>query len=281
MKNITKLLAVLVSSIMFVSNAVAGEMTVTGSAKASIRTGGEDRNSGKSIGVANELTVSASGELDNGYTWKYAVDLDEASTLNDDTQLTIGTPYGTIGFFASEGGLSTELKFGIGAMGTGADYANTMTNIGRGYDVSSDPHFAYHTPAGLLPFGIEAAIGYAPNTPDGQGNDYKSTGAVGDASADGTNATQYQITAKPIDGLSLAADYFTVGGTTGTNIQEDEAGGFAVAYQLGNIEVGYKERYYAPAINGNAPHIPQPVSPRKKSFKNSSFKLLIFFNIGL
>ena len=86
MKNITKLLAVLVSSIMFVSNAVAGEMTVTGSAKASIRTGGEDRNSGKSIGVANELTVSASGEMDNGFTWNYAVDLDEASNLNDDTK---------------------------------------------------------------------------------------------------------------------------------------------------------------------------------------------------
>ena len=54
---------------------------------------------------------------------------------------------GKIGIYDAEGGLSTELKFGIGAMGTGADYANTMTNIGRGYDVSSDPHFAHHTPA--------------------------------------------------------------------------------------------------------------------------------------
>ena len=46
--------------------------------------GGEDLNAGKAIGVANELTVKASGELDNGYTWSYAVDLDEASNLNDD-----------------------------------------------------------------------------------------------------------------------------------------------------------------------------------------------------
>ena len=30
-------------------------------------------------------------------------------------------------------------------MGVGADYANTMTNISRGYDVSADPHVAYTT----------------------------------------------------------------------------------------------------------------------------------------
>ena len=53
MKNITKLFAVLVSSIMFVSTAIAGEMTVTGSATATYRMGGEDLNAGKAIGVAN------------------------------------------------------------------------------------------------------------------------------------------------------------------------------------------------------------------------------------
>ena len=123
MKTITKLFAVLVASIVLVGNAVAGEMSVTGSAKASYVIGGNSPNAGKGIGVANELTVSASGEMDNGFTWNYAVDLDEASNLNDDTKLTIGTPYGTIGFFASEGGLSTEYSNISGALGAGSDYA--------------------------------------------------------------------------------------------------------------------------------------------------------------
>ena len=82
-----------------------------------------------------------------------------------------------------EGGLSTELGFGIGAMGTGADFANTMTNIGRGYDVSADPHVAYTTPAGLIPFGVSLSVGYAPNTADGQGNSAKNTGAVASPTA--------------------------------------------------------------------------------------------------
>ena len=133
-------------------------------------------------------------------------------------------------------------------MGVGADYANTMTNIGRGYDVSSDPHFAYHTPAGLLPFGIEAAIGYAPNTPDGQGNDYKSTGAVGDASSDGTNATQYQITAKPIDGLTIGADYYETGGDKLSTISQEKTGGNIFAqYAIGNFKVGYSNGKLEPS----------------------------------
>ena len=50
-----------------------------------------------------------------------------------------------------------------------------------------------------------------------------------------------------IDGLNVAADYFTVSGVTGTNRQEEEAGGWAANYAIGNLEIGYKERYYAPA----------------------------------
>ena len=36
-----------------------------------------------------------------------------------------------------------------------------------------------------------------------------------------------------------------------------------------------------PAINGNAPHIPQPVSPRKKSLKDSCLNFFFFFIISL
>ena len=68
--------------------------------------GGDDRSgSGKTLGISNELDFTAIGELDNGYTWKYQVQLDGTSTANDDTRLEIGTDMGTIGFYVSEGGL--------------------------------------------------------------------------------------------------------------------------------------------------------------------------------
>jgi len=254
MKNITKLFAVLVSSIVLVGNAVAGEMSVTGSAKASYRIGGTDLNGGKAIGVANELTVSASGEMDNGFTWNYAVDLDGTNTANDDTQLTIGTPYGTIGFFASEGGLSTEYSNLTGAMGAGSDYANISgDDIDReGYDVADYGNIQYHLPAGLLPYGITAKVGYAPNTASsGTGASYKATGAVNTATLGGA-VTGYQVTAAPIDGLSIAGDLHQTSnqvGTSGSNgMEEGISANLGAKYTVGQFTVGYYEGGYQDAV---------------------------------
>jgi len=244
MKNILKTIAVLVSASLISVVAKAGELTVTGSANASYMMGGDFDNTGKGIGISNELNFTASGELDNGFTWKYHTELDPAAggatTLNDDAAIVIGmNDLGTLGIYVAEGGLSTELGFGIGAMGTGADFANTMTNIGRGYDVSADPHVSYTTPAGLIPFGVELAVGYAPNTADGAGNSYKSAGAVNSASGDGSNATQYRVTAAPIDGLKIGADYYETGGNKLSTVSQEKTGGNVYAqYSYGNFKFG-------------------------------------------
>jgi hypothetical protein len=254
MKNITKLFAVLVSSIVLVGNAIAGEMSVTGSAKASYRIGGEDLNGGKAIGVANELTVSASGELDNGFTWNYAVDLDDANAVNDDTQLTIGTPYGTIGFFASEGGLSTEYSNLTGALGAGSDYANISgSDIDReGYDVSDYGNIQYHTPADLLPFGIAAKIGYAPNMANtGAGASYKAVGSTQLTTQDlGGALTGLQVSAAPIDGLSIAGDIHQTKNQTGTTTATEEgiSANLGAKYTMGQFTVGYYEGGYQDAV---------------------------------
>jgi len=248
MKNILKTIAVLISTSLISVVANAGELAVSGSAKASYVINGGQTNTGKGLGISNELMFKASGELDNGFTWDYHTELDMAdggAASNDDTALVIGLgDLGKLGIYDAEGGLSTELAYGIGAMGTGADYANTMTNIGRGFDVSSDPHVAYYTPAGLLPFGIEAAVGFAPNTTDGQGNSYKNGGDVSARGLAGTDATQYKVTAAPIDGLKIGGDYYEVGGNVTEGIKQDKTGGNIYAqYAWGNFKVGITEGY--------------------------------------
>ena len=216
MKNILKTISVLVSASLISVVAKAGALEVTGSATATYLINGGQNSSGKAIGISNELMFSASGELDNGFTWKYHTELDMAdggAASNDDTALVIGLgDLGTVGIYDAEGGLSTELGFGIGAVGVGQDYANTMTRIGMGSDVSAEAHVAYYTPAGLLPFGVEVAAGFAPNTADGQGNSAKNSGLQADEAITGTQATQYRVSAAPIDGLKIGADYFEVGG---------------------------------------------------------------------
>jgi hypothetical protein len=249
MKNILKTIAVLVSSSLISLSAVAGELSVTGSANASYVISGGQNNDNKGIGISNELMFSASGELDNGFTWKYHTELDMAdggAASNDDTAIVIGMgDMGTLGIYDAEGGLSTELGYGIGALGVGQDYANTMTRIGLGSDVSADPHFAYTTPAGLIPFGVSVSVGYAPNTTDGQSNSFKSTGGIQATDNDGTNATQYKVTIAPdmVPGLSVGADYYEVGNTVSALSQEKTSGTAYVNYKIGNWKFGLFDAY--------------------------------------
>ena len=251
MKNITKTLLVLVSalSISFAS-ATAGELSVSGAAKASYVIGGADDSQSKGIGVGNELNFTASGEMDNGFTWSYSTELDPAdggTATNDDSQLVIGMgDMGTVGFYDSEGGLSKELGYGIGALGVGTDYGNTMT-ISYGGTVSTSPNVQYHVPADLLPFGLTAKVGFVPNLSDGSGNSFKNSGPTQPNSLAGDTATQYQVTAAPIDGLSVGADYYSTDDGTAT-AQDYESGNYYAQYAMGNWKIGYNKGYYAPAL---------------------------------
>ena len=253
MTKITKIVAVIASSLLVSFASVAGELSVSGSANASyVVNGGGGNNADKGIGISNELMFKASGELDNGYSWNYHMELDPnggGTTDNDDTALTINTNgMGTIGIFDSEGGLSTELGYGIGALGTGVDYANTMAASGHksmvwGYDVSAFPNVQYHMPADMLPFGIAAKIGYAPNTSDGDSNSFKNSGGQNAAGEDGDSMIQYQITAAPIDGLKVGADYASAENETGTTDQEETGANAYAQYAFGNFKVGYMRGY--------------------------------------
>ena len=101
MTKITKTIAVIASSLIMSVSAFAGELALSGSANASyvVSGGGGANNDDKGLGISNEFTLGASGELDNGYTWSYAIDIDsvESSATNDDAKLTLTTPQGTFG----------------------------------------------------------------------------------------------------------------------------------------------------------------------------------------
>ena len=250
MKNITKTLLVLVSALSISFAATAGDLSVSGSANASYVIGGSTDSQGKGLGVSNELNFTAAGEMDNGWTWSYSTELDPAdggTATNDDSQLVVGMgDMGTVGFYDSEGGLSKEVGYGVGALGTGTDYGNTMT-VSYGGTVSSSPNVQYHLPADMLPFGLGLKVGYVPNTADGGGNSFKNAGPEQSNSLGGDTATQYQVTAAPMDGLSVGADYYSMDDGTAT-AQDYESGNYYAQYAMGNWKVGYNKGYYAPAL---------------------------------
>ena len=82
-----KTLFVIISAFSLVTASHAGEMTVTGSAKATYNITSGKSNVGKGIGVANELAFTATGEIDNGYTWKAQIELDPTDGVDSVLQI--------------------------------------------------------------------------------------------------------------------------------------------------------------------------------------------------
>jgi len=269
MKKMIKLALVLITSFSLGFAANAGELTVTGTAKATYNiqssdgSGGNDN--GKGLGITNELAFNGSGELDNGYTWAYMVALDPGAVTgsgtaaeNDDTTMTLTTPYGTVGAFISAGGLNTSLKHSSGAYAPGIDLG--LAQVIDPVDLGGYNSLQYHSPAGLIPFNTVIKAGYAPSGATGAGasgnaqgttntavNDYDdSIGGATETDADFSpeaisSVSEYSITTSPIDGLTINASYVDLASNLqgGVSTRDYEAGAANVKYAYGPLTVGY------------------------------------------
>jgi hypothetical protein len=271
MKNILKLAIVLLTTFSLSFSANAGELTVTGTAKATYNIQSSDslgasNELGKGLGITNELNFGASGELDNGFTWTYSVALDPGevdggtSADNDDTAMTIGTPYGTIGLYISANSLNKQLAFSAAAYAPGIDLGVGAINDPVG--LSSFNSIQYTTPADLLPFGTTFQVGYAPSSDTGAASSGNSTGvatgAVETLTSNATfaptnvaSATEYAIVTKPVDGLTVSASYVDIPSARGVARSQDyEAGAINAKYAFGPITVGYGKTLIQPFVLG-------------------------------
>ena len=259
MKNTLKTLLAVLSSLAITVSSNAGELAVSGSAEATYLIGGADDSNSKGLGITNELNFTAAGEFASGYTWAYSMELDGATTANDDTSLKLGLGnMGTIGIGISELGMSQELAYGVGAYAVGSDALN-VGSMQRGLDIDSFNNLQYHTPADLLPFGIMAKAAYAPNLTAAQGSSGKQGNTIepqavgtgiGTSTQVGQDAQMYQLTGSPIDGLTVGADYIVGNGhgEAGTSEQKYEAGNVFLKYATGPFVVGYGQTRIAPAF---------------------------------
>ena len=261
MKNIMKILfAISTSFALIASSANAGELSVSGTAKATYSivsgyNGVTNLGGDKGVAVANELNFGASGELDNGWTWNYSTELDPGASaaggnaINDDNQLTLKTNYGTIGFFTSEGGLSTGLKFSQDAYGLMSDtgYAEGKTEAAN---INGFNNVQYHLPADMLPFSTTAKVAYATS-----GNNTVGSSNTSNVSGSSTvdNVTQYQITTVPLEGMKVYASYLEKG-SIGTVEQDAASGAISVTYDIAgtNASLGLGVSMNEPVIADEA-----------------------------
>ena len=75
----------MLTSVSLFGLANAGELSVSGTAKATYNIESGGTNKGKGLGITNELNFTASGETDAGYTWSYSMELDPGATAGTNT----------------------------------------------------------------------------------------------------------------------------------------------------------------------------------------------------
>jgi len=250
-----KIITILFASIFGFSAVQAGEMTVTGSAQATYvitssdsATAKQDKTPG--LGFANELAFNAKGEFGNGYTWTYQIELDpeqgSGAALNDDTRLELGLGnLGTIGIYGSEGDLNTHLANSVAAYAPGHDIGSTGGYQG-GTGMNSYNNLQYHTPAGLLPFGTSVKLAWS------NGDSKQSADANDAGSATGDDINSYQVTTKPIDGLTIGASYLEKSNSaTATKKYKYETGGAYGKYSVGAFSFGLGRHFVVPNLAAN------------------------------
>ena len=254
MKNIMKILFGLILSGSLILSANAGELTVTGNAQATYTITSSDSPTAvvekkPGIGLSNEIAFNATGEFMNGYTWKYQMELDpdqrNGAAINDDSRLELGTPYGALGIYNSEGDLNTHLKSSVAAYAPGHDIG-TSGGYEGGTGINSYSNLQYHTPAGLLPYDISAKAAYS--TGQGYGGDANDAGKANAANG----IESFQVTAAPYAGLKVGASYLEKKGSGSATVQNYETGGGFATYAMGNFSLGYGKHFVAPNKDGSS-----------------------------
>ena len=265
MKNVLKYAVTLFTAISF-SFAHAGELTVTGSAKASYLIVGSDSTTAvienpASLGVSNEFNLGASGELDNGMSWGYNINID-GDTTQDDGGLFLSNDMGKLAINISQGGLELSKAAALSADGNRGSDSGYDEKMFEEWSVGDANNIQIHTAADMLPFGIVAKIAHAPSTTadanqstnnttatnDGVITAANNSGAVyttGSLANAGRSFTQYQVTATPIDGLTVGASYGDFGGALFDTGQSGEGGSWYAKYTMGNLTAAYGRSYVA------------------------------------
>ena len=263
MKNIMKIVIALFTSTSLMASASAGELTVTGSAKATysmLHGGTQSVGTANGMGLTNEIDFGATGELDNGYTYNFQLQFDPGAASDgnksgiDDQRLEITTPQGTVGFYIQEGGLDVDNGGSQSVYARPTDMA-IASGIFDGPGIDAFNNIQLHTPSGLLPYGMTVKGAVAPGS-DGRLNSGNAAGIQDKGEANhfnGDMAYQVQVKAAPLDGLNVGADYYTeegAGNLTEYVVQKAEAGSVFATYAYGPATFGISRTLRTPLILG-------------------------------
>jgi len=245
MNNFKKIgLTALAASLVSVS-AHAGALTASGSASMNSEgKTGKGLNAGTTFSMANSVTFTGSGELDNGLTASVSFELDQGTANNtsngfDNHSVTVSSDALGSLTFAGHGGSSATSKIDTTAAGDMWDnFDATANSVGVTYAVAvvanggGNNSFFYTSPD--LMDGLNITLSYNPQVGNG--------GAASE--------TGYGFNYTGVEGLSFS--YATSDVETGTASTSGDNTVYKASYAYGPVTVSYSDMENAVAGASNA-----------------------------
>jgi len=255
MNNLKKLGVTALAGSLAAVSAQAGEMSMNGSANYTYKT--DNQYEGKGLGTDKGLTVSGSGELDNGWTFSISTYFSDALAISShSTSITMGS-LGTFtagqGWGGNSGGFDEEVPQAY-------EQTSDISNAGSSNSVGTftdNGGLTWSVPAfDLGGVGAKLVLGFTPNADDAA----VSNGSVGTRDdSNGVWGNGYDA------GLTLTSDMgvtFGIYGATrenntpvasGADAQADEFNGVWYAkYSAGPVSIGYSQSYLDGGRSGSA-----------------------------
>ena len=241
MKNITKVGLSALAGALAITSVNAGEMTISGSMEASYTKGSGYLTTGNPLGMDKELSVTGSGELDDGTTVSYKQTITDAMAFND-SELVFGNVLGTTASIAL-----TSTGSPISAIDdvtpTAFEEANAL--IGSIDDVNGmDGTYGIRvTMADVMGSGFKVDAMYT--TDVGSGDAQADNGTSGDDGNTSDDGKEITITGSVpmVEGLDVGLGYYTQDGKTAVDTGEygQDEGTVYIKYSTGPVSLGYQK----------------------------------------
>tara|TARA_B100000959_G_scaffold239118_1_gene259543 strand:- start:965 stop:1969 length:1005 start_codon:yes stop_codon:yes gene_type:complete len=240
MKTLTKVGLSALAGALAVTSANAGDVAMSGSMVVSYSKGSGYHTTGSPLGMDKELSVTGSGELDNGTTVSYKQTITDAMAFND-SEIVFGNVMGTTATLAmtSTGDPMSAID---DVTPTAFEEANAVTGSIKDVNGIDGAYSLRLTQADIMGSGFTFDAGYT--WKHGAGDAATEKGSSGDAGV-AANKDGYSVVVKGavpmLEGLDVGAGYAKLNTTDLTTGEKGQEEGTAyVKYASGPISVGYQ-----------------------------------------
>jgi len=233
MKTLKNILLSAMLTVFVSAPALAGSVSMSGSMEISGTTGLSGGNNGGKLGQENELSVTASTELDGGTTVSYKQSITQDNARND-SELVFGTAYGKLAMTSTGTPVDAIDNIVPSAFEEAFHGATTWTSVG-----TNDGTFGIRfTNADLIPGGYTVDVMYQPR--QGAGDAANDEGGSGTSNADYGDVMEYVLKGPIplIDGANMAIGYSEAASSVGTEHDDKYEATAAITYAYGPISVG-------------------------------------------